>query len=443
MIKENSYNSWNITPNIFRYGYNQSIRFKYPDDWTDISLYKDEIDITSQLLFKQEYCYIINETITDGSNWLLTARSYLCEYQIDCSNDQIVQGGILSVNLQIAQGNGLAVLKIFNSQGVEIYNATKIIDAPLTYFNYPLPTNIPTGIYYVYIFWQNNVDAGVQSHAFYISSNQKLITIEPKLLLLLIVGVLMLTGAIASYRVHTSIRKRRKMKDSSYKQKQKTDKKELKKLYEKIISSKFLDIFNLKYIIISEKLSGLYVFEEAFQDVDFDPLLVSGFIGAIKSFGKEVINIETDNQILNIEYQTSNIYLVELNSFNFILIMGSKPSNEFLLAVDNLVEEIDYRYGDLIEGYQGDINKFNRIIDIIEKYLDVNLLYPFNFNANLNYTFTPEEKELLYKVYDTMKQTNKNYFYLSQILSETKFDLKIAEIILKFISQDIFTPHRE
>ena len=442
IIRENSYNSWNITPNIFRYGYNQSIRFKCSDDWSDINFYKDGTDITSKLLFEQGYYYIRNETISDGSDWLLTARSYLYEYQIDCSNDLVIQGGTLSVSLHIIEGNGIAVLKMFNSQGIEIYNTTKIIDTSLTNFNYTLPTDIPTGLYYVYIFWQNNVNAGVQSHAFYISSNQKLITIEPKLLVSLIMGVLILAGALVSYKVFSSKRKRRDITDYIRKDEEKTDRK-VTKLYEKIISNKFLDLFNLKYIIISEKFSGLYVFEEAFQDVEFDPLLVSGFIGAIKSFGQEVINIETDNQILNIEYQTSNIYLVELSCFNFILIMGAKPSNEFLLAVDNLIEEIDYRYGHLIEGYQGDITKFDGIIEIIEKYLGVNLLFPFNFNANLNHTFTPEEKDVLYKAYDAMKQTNENYFYLSQILNETNFDLKTAEIILKFISQDIFTPHRE
>ena len=90
------------------------------------------------------------------------------------------------------------------------------------------------------------------------------------------------------------------------------------KLYEKIVYLKFIDIFNLKHIIIGEKSSGLCVFEESFQDAIFDPLLVSAFIRAIKTFGQEVINIETDNPILNIEFQGFNIYLVEIYNFNFI-----------------------------------------------------------------------------------------------------------------------------
>ncbi|MHA2185410.1 MAG: hypothetical protein ACXAAI_10460 [Promethearchaeota archaeon] len=438
-IKENSYNTWNILPNISRHGYNQTIKFKCPDDWNDIVLYKNGADITSELLFFQDYFYIMNTTISNDSDWLISARSYLYDYEIDCFKDNIAQGGMLSVSVQIPEGTGIAILKIFNSQGIEIFNETKIVDSILFDFNYSFPSNIPSGIYYAYVFWQNNIDAGVQSHAFYISFNENWVKDNLSFLILLISVILVVSGVVSSYLVLKS----RRRKNYTQHEIPESKLKESTKLYEKIVSHKFLDVFNLKYIIISEKLSGLYVFEEAFQDVDFDPLLVSGFIGAIKSFGKEVINIDTDNQILNIEYQTSNIYLVELSCFNFILIMGTKPSNEFLLAVDNLVEEIDYRYGELIEGYQGDITKFDGIIEIIEKYLDVNLLYPFNFNANLNYTFTPEEKEVLYKAYDVMKQTNQNYFYLSQILSETKFDLKIAEIILKFISQDIFIPNRE
>jgi hypothetical protein len=189
-------------------------------------------------------------------------------------------------------------------------------------------------------------------------------------------------------------------------------------------------------------LSSLYVFERSFQDAEFDPLLVAGFIEAIKSFGQTVININTSNQMLNIEYQGSNIYMVEVNCFNFILIMASKPSNDFLLAIDNLVEEIDYKYGEQIENFQGDINAFEGIMDLIEKSIDVSLLDPYHFNSNLNYSFNPEEKHVLYKAYDIMKQTGNNYFYLSSLLSKQNFDIKTAEIILKLIRLNIFMPLR-
>ena len=447
-IKENLYNTWNITPNITRYGYNYCIRFKYPDDWNNIIIYKNGIDINSELLFEQDYCYIMNTTITDDSEWLITARSYLYDYEIDCFNDHIVQGEVLNVSVMVPNGNGIALLKVFNSQGTEIYNETKIITSEKTTFNYTIPSNIPAGIYYVYVFWQNNFEAGVQSFTFYVSddensnnqnsNNENWITDELLLIISLLSIILVAVGVVSSYLILKSKRSRKYTKLDI------PTKNEIEsiKLYEKIINHKFIDIFNLKSIIISEKLSGLYVYEETFQDVEFDALLVSGFIEAIKSFGKEVININTGNQILNIEYEGLNIYLVEVSCFNFILIMGMKPSNEFLLAIDNLVEEIDYRYGHSIENFYGDISKFEGIKELIEKYLELTLLCPFTFNSDLNYQFTSEEKSVLYKAYDIMKKTNQNHFHLSSLLSSANFGLKTAQIILKFIRQEIFKPLR-
>jgi hypothetical protein len=215
---------------------------------------------------------------------------------------------------------------------------------------------------------------------------------------------------------------------------------ESEKLYERIIRNKFTDVFNLKSIIISEKLSGLYIFEKSFQDTKFDPLLVSGFVEAIKAFGNTIINIDTTNQILNIEYENSNIYMVEVNTFNFILIMAKKPSNEFLLSIDNLVEEIDYRYGDKIENFRGDICAFDGIMDLIEKSIDVNLLYPYCFNLDMKYEFTSEEKDLLQKAYTVMEEEGHNYFYLSSLLSKRDFEIQTAEDILKLIKHSIFVP---
>ena len=433
-IKENSYNIWNIIPNISRHGYNQTIRFKRPDDWNDIGIYKNDVDITSQLMLDQDYFYIMNATITDDSDWLITARSYLYDFNIDCLKDQIVPGETLSVSVLIPEGNGIAVLKIFNSNGIEIHNETKIINSNSTSFNYKIPSNSPDGIYHAYVFWQNNVDAGVKNYAFYVPPKE--IWYNNLLFISLISVILGTVGVVSSYLTLKSKRSRKYEKLPL----PRNEASGSNKLYETIIHNKFIDIFNLRAIIISDRSSGLYIFEKSFQDTDFDPLLVSGFIKAIETFGQEVVNINTGNQILSIEYYGLNIFMMKVNCFNFILVMEMKPTNEFLLAIDNLVEEIDNKYGDKIENFQGDTSAFDGIMDLIERDIEVNLLHPYQFNSNLNHTFNQEEKNVLYKAYNIMKQNRHNYFYLFSILSKTNIDLKTAEIILKFIRLNIFIP---
>jgi hypothetical protein len=385
-----------------------------------------------------DYYYILNTTISDNSDWLITATSYLYDYEIECLNDDLVQGDLLNISIQIPEASGIILFELCNSQGATIHTETKILNSSTTNFNYKIPSDLPNGLYYIYVFWQNNLNAGVQSHAIYVSTNNENQATALWLVSIISITTIILLGSISAYAILKIKRGRAdKVFDIS-----KNEEIQSRNFYEKIIHNRFRDIFNLKTIVISEKYSSLYIFEKNFQGNAFDPLLISGFMEAIKSFGNELIDIATFNQILNIEYQGLNIYMVELNFFNFILIMSGKPSNEFLLSIDNLVEEIDYRYGYKIENFNGDIYEFKGIINIIEKYIDVNMLDSFQFNANLNYPFNPDEKDFLYIVYDIMKQSGKNHFYLSSILSKTGFALKAEEIILKFIKRKIFIPFK-
>jgi len=434
-IIENSYNIWNFTPNISRHGYNQTIRFKCSSNWNDITIYKDNVDITSLLLYEEDFYYFTNTTISNDSDWLITARSYLHNYEFDDLDDKIAQGEVIHLTVRIPEGNGVAILKIFNSQGIEIHNETKIVDSEIINFNYTIPSFISKGMYYAYVFWHNNVDAGVQSQAFYIVSMENSLN-EILFFISIISCTLFVLGGLSSYLV-VKARRNKKYRDFIPPNNEVT---EFKKMYESVIYNKFVDIFNLQSIIISERSSGLYIFEKKYTGETFDPLIISGFVQAIKMFGQEIIMMESTNQILYIEYEGLNIYIVEVNEFDFILLMKGKPSNKFLLAIDNLVEEIDYRYGNKIENFTGDISKFEGISDLIEKYIDVHLLTPYQFNSNLEYSFEPEERDLLYKIYNIMKKTNQKYFYFYSILSENKFDLRNAEIILKFIQENIFVP---
>jgi hypothetical protein len=74
--------------------------------------------------------------------------------------------GFMIKNLPIG-GNYTFIL--VDTNGLEVYNDTKVEPTGEFFFNYSLPLNANTGIWSAYIFWNNNTDAGMQNQSFQIT----------------------------------------------------------------------------------------------------------------------------------------------------------------------------------------------------------------------------------------------------------------------------------
>ncbi|MGB5910088.1 MAG: hypothetical protein WBH31_02725, partial [Promethearchaeia archaeon] len=66
------------------------------------------------------------------------------------------------------------------------------------------------------------------------------------------------------------------------------------------------------------------------------------------------------------------------------------PSQDFIYSVESLAYEIYKKYGDQIENFRGGLKQFSGIKELIEKHLNVSLIYPQKGkvpdNVRLNFT---------------------------------------------------------
>ena len=213
-----------------------------------------------------------------------------------------------------------------------------------------------------------------------------------------------------------------------------------KRSYRDKIFNKYMDVLNLNYVLVSDKLSGLNVYEQMISGKEMNPTLLSGFLQAISSFGLELTGSEDQSQTIRLEYQNSKILMSDFKNYRLINVFEENPSKEFMDSIEPLSQDIDKYFGKLLKNFDGETTKFAGIKELLERHLQISLVYPLKVVITDNTKLNGEEKTLVYQAINFMKKKNSDYFYISYLMSEGNFNPKRAEKILRLIERKIFQP---
>jgi hypothetical protein len=201
-----------------------------------------------------------------------------------------------------------------------------------------------------------------------------------------------------------------------------------------------MDVLNLNYVMVSDKLSGLNIYEQMISGKEINPTLLSGFLQAISSFGLELTGSEDQSQTIRLEYQNSKILMSDFKNYRLINVFEENPSKEFMDSIEPLSQDIDKYFGKLLKNFDGETTKFAGIKELLERHLQISLVYPLKVAITDNTKLNGEEKTLVYQAINFMKKKNSNYFYISYLMSGGDFNPKRAEKILGLIERKIFQP---
>ncbi|MFX1356589.1 MAG: hypothetical protein ACFFA8_04820 [Promethearchaeota archaeon] len=420
-IKANQNPIWSIKPTISRCECNYSVQFYYPQNWFDLKVLKDEIDITSEIQENliDKYIIILNDSIDNGADWEITANSLNTEIILNIPSTQYRVGQELQFSLSDSPLPGTYTFQLINPYGFEKYNISKTLPSIDNTFSYTIPNNAIEGDYIVYIYFFNGTHAGVETQVFKIIVP---FTINPLTLILIFVAISS-TLAVTSTS-YTLIKKAKKKRE----------------LYRKAIYDQCNDLLNIQYIIVSDKKSALNIYEQSFIGKVLDTTLISGFLEAIRTFGIELTDSDDQTQTIKLEYKKSKILMAEFKHFRIILIMNDTPSHMFLDSIRALAIDIGEKYDKYLANFKGDVRPFNDMELLIKKNLKTSFLYPLKIIKTGATKINPIEKEIIQKAEQLIKSDGSKYFYVSKLFKQNKFDSKEIETIFSLIDKNIFEP---
>jgi len=422
IIRQDSNIQWILQPSITRFSFNHSLKFNFPKNWFNFSILMNGINITSliYLNYSSRLLYLPNSTIVNGINWKITANSPNINFQLNVPKSIFgpQQDILFSIQEPAMPGNYTIIL--YNSLGfpIDVQNLQLPDDTNL--YQYSLSANPEAGIYRGLVFWNNATDAGLSIYEFQIEV-PFIVPIELIYRILFLILAVLILSCLSFILV-----KRTKRIKAERKQR---------------IHNEYMDALNIDYFIVSDKNSGLCLYDQNIAGDKMDSSLISSFLQAIRSFGIELTKSKQESQTIKLEYHDFKILMSEFKDFRLVFIMKDNPSEDFIDSVDLISRKIDDNFGKAIENFDGGLDVFKEIRNILEKYLYISLIYPLRVERKKKIKITQNEKAIIDQALKILEQRNSDYFYVSHLIEiKSKFQVKDVEDILKLIKKEIFIP---
>jgi hypothetical protein len=422
LIEEGSNIIWQINPQINRVFNNYSIKFIYSKSWFNLTVERNGVNITEDIIFSENSLKILDTSILPGSTWLITANSSNISFELYFPVTSWKIGQELEFSLQQPVIPGTYTFKLYNSLG-EKYNFTKEIPAEDNSFSYEIPSNTIEGDYTAFVLFNNGTDAGIASQEFEIIAAPS--GSGPEFPIFFIVLIIIISVAVALGISSYVVYKRYK---TSYRRKMKN------------ILNEILDVMNLEYVIVLDVKSGIDIFSLSFGEKEVDATLISGFLHALRNFGTEVIEGIKDSRTVKVEYKKSIILMTEFVNLRLIMIMSENPSKNFIYSIESLAYDIYKNYGKQLDHFHGNLKEFRGIKELVEKNLNLSIKYPLTIVQSENVKLTFSEKAMVERAETFMENHDFNYFYVIYLMPENIFTPKDAKTILSLINKKVFRP---
>ncbi|NVM18253.1 MAG: hypothetical protein HWN80_11105 [Candidatus Lokiarchaeota archaeon] len=228
------------------------------------------------------------------------------------------------------------------------------------------------------------------------------------------------------------------------------------KLERETIWQKFLDVLNIKHIIIMDKGSGLTLLNYAVSGVDIDADLLSGFIQANITFSEsgevsdQYIIPSFEYNYYEFQYKSFNILLKDGDYVRICLILDHKASNKLKNHTFRFVEEFEQSFKDELIIFQdtGAIDFKNMINAIVESF-NINIMFPMTLARSIPPYELEEVKRSLVQnaIYNLAKEmlTVKPFFFIYNMLKRLNKIVNIEDEVViyeihQLLERNVFTP---
>ncbi|MFX0037959.1 MAG: hypothetical protein ACFFCY_05630 [Promethearchaeota archaeon] len=207
-------------------------------------------------------------------------------------------------------------------------------------------------------------------------------------------------------------------------------------MFQDLIWQKFLDVLNIKHILLMAKESGLALVDYPISGAGVNTELLTGFIQANITFSESSSNSNGNSNIRNgykfyeFQYETFNILLKSGQFIRTCLVLDHKASDSLKTLVTEFLNDYESRYLDKITAHiRKGVMRFGDTIDFIIDIFNVKLVFPMI----LTHTLLPNELDLIQKnpiqkaILDFAKALldSKAFFFIINLIDEVQKIVKI------------------
>ncbi len=217
-------------------------------------------------------------------------------------------------------------------------------------------------------------------------------------------------------------------------------------MFQEVIWQKFLDVLNIKHILLITKDSGLPIIDYPISGAGVDKELLTGFIQANINFS-ESSNVPTNNitsktnqQFYEFQYLNFNILLKNREFLRICLVLDHKSSDNLKSLVTDFLSDYEGRYLDKIRAFiNTGMHNFKNTIEFVIDTFNIMLVFP----QILTHTLLPEIVESIKKnpiqkaIIDLAKEllASKQFFFIINLIDEVQ---KIVNINANIILYEIY-----
>jgi len=180
----------------------------------------------------------------------------------------------------------------------------------------------------------------------------------------------------------------------------------------------FEDAINLEHILVLYKGTGTCIFFKSYGMEEIDPELISGFLTAVSSFGKEM---ESQQALNEITYGDKMLLLSDGEYTRVALVLGKKASIMLSKHLKDFIDAFEKRYSKDLPNWRGQLNIFMNSGQLVDDNLNTSIILPheitFDF-ASVKDLKNPDSRIVLKIANSLVKDSDRKFFFIATILKE-------------------------
>ena len=213
-----------------------------------------------------------------------------------------------------------------------------------------------------------------------------------------------------------------------------------------LIWQKFLDVLNIRHVVIMDKESGLALLNYPVSGEKVDAELLSGFIQANITFSEsskvsnDISRFSTSHQFYEFQYKNFNILLTNGDYVRLCLILDHKASDHMRTQINHFINMYEITYQDTFIKFR-DTRAFdlNDMIEYIIDSFNINLVFPMTLAQSIapSDLETLERNQIQKAIVNLVKELliSKPFFFINNLLNKVK---KIVNIEANRILYEIY-----